>query len=69
MIRRLTLGIFLALIVGILSAWGQDLLRNLGQTQDYVSKRVSSFDRTGGWGFYVRFIDPEHKLRFAVERK
>ncbi|MBN2206642.1 MAG: DUF2961 domain-containing protein, partial [Candidatus Aminicenantes bacterium] len=29
------------------AAWGQDLLESLGRTQDFVSKRISSYDRTG----------------------
>ena len=27
---------------------GQDILKNLGQEQDYRSRRVSSYDRSGG---------------------
>jgi hypothetical protein len=42
----------IAFLVGLLSAGlsvaGQDLLRNLGRPQEYVSRRVSSYDRTGG---------------------
>jgi hypothetical protein len=41
------LGIYLALFQTF-SAGSQDLLQNLGKEQDYTSKRVSSFDRTGG---------------------
>ncbi len=48
MARKLGLLIFFILVVGLAFAWSQDLLRNLGQIQDYVSKRISSFDRSGG---------------------
>ncbi len=38
---------FLSAPTAILSGQ-QDLLQNLGRQQDYTSKRISSFDRTGG---------------------
>jgi hypothetical protein len=44
----LILGFGSSLSRGEVSQDGQDMLRNLGQLQDFVSKRVSSFDRTGG---------------------
>ncbi len=39
--------VLLFLILGI-SLAGQDMLGKLGQPQNYASKRISSFDRTGG---------------------
>ncbi len=33
---------------GLLAEAGQDVLSRLGEPQDFISKRVSSFDRTGG---------------------
>ena len=42
-----TLGFYLALFQ-VFSAGAQDLLENLGSHLDYTSKRISSFDRTGG---------------------
>ena len=41
------LGFYLALFQAF-SAGSQDLLENLGRQLDYTSKRISSFDRTGG---------------------
>jgi hypothetical protein len=41
------LGFYLALFQ-VFSAGSQDLLENLGSQLDYTSKRISSFDRTGG---------------------
>jgi hypothetical protein len=53
--RRLTqkFGVFaiLGFFLAVFQAFpfnAQDLLQNLGKQQDYISKRVSSFDRTGG---------------------
>jgi hypothetical protein len=43
--RRVFVIIF---ILAVSTLAGQDLLRNLGQKQDYRSRRVSSYDRSGG---------------------
>jgi hypothetical protein len=41
--------IFLSFVFGsTLPALGQDVLSSLGQPQDYVSRRISSYDRSGG---------------------
>jgi len=40
--------IFAALAAGAALLPGQDILRSLGRAQDFASKRVSSYDRTGG---------------------
>jgi hypothetical protein len=40
--------ILAAVLLAAASAAGQDLLKGLGQKQDYRSRRVSSFDRSGG---------------------
>jgi hypothetical protein len=40
--------VFAALAAGATLLADQDILRSLGRTQDFVSKRVSSYDRTGG---------------------
>jgi hypothetical protein len=40
--------ILAAVILAAASAAGQDLLKGLGQKQDYRSRRVSSYDRSGG---------------------
>ena len=42
--RRLVILVILAVV----ALAGQDLLRGLGQKQDYRSRRVSSYDRSGG---------------------
>lgn len=43
------LGLTVSLVVVLLGpSPAQDLLVNLGKPQDYISKRVSSYDRTGG---------------------
>jgi hypothetical protein len=36
------------LVTSVVTGFGQDILRSLGQPQDYVSRRVSSYDRSGG---------------------
>ena len=39
----------LSILLGCgLSALGQDILSNLAKPQDYVSRRISSYDRSGG---------------------
>lgn len=43
--RRLFVIIF---ILAVSTLAGQDLLRNLGQKQDFRSRRISSYDRSGG---------------------
>jgi len=41
--------ILLSILLGCgLSALGQDILSNLAKPQDYVSRRISSYDRSGG---------------------
>jgi hypothetical protein len=40
--------IVLAVLLAASTVAGQDLLRGLGQKQDYRSRRVSSYDRSGG---------------------
>ncbi len=40
--------ILAAVLLAAASAAGQDLLKGLGQKQDYRSRRVSSYDRSGG---------------------
>jgi len=41
--------IFLSFVFGsTLPVLGQDILSNLGKPQDYVSRRISSYDRSGG---------------------
>jgi hypothetical protein len=41
---------FLGLMVACTALIGQDMLGNLGRPQDYLSRRISSYDRTGGNG-------------------
>jgi len=43
--RRLVVIIF---ILAVSTLAGQDMLKNLGQKQDYRSRRISSYDRSGG---------------------
>jgi len=38
----------LQMSTGMMTAQNQDLLSQLGQHQNYTSKRISSYDRTGG---------------------
>ena len=45
---RVRSSILAAVILVAASAAGQDLLKGLGQKQDYRSRRVSSYDRSGG---------------------
>lgn len=45
--RRLVPAVVLILLAAAALA-GQDILRNLGEKQDYRSRRVSSYDRSGG---------------------
>ncbi len=45
--RRLVPAVVLILLAAT-ALPGQDILRNLGQKQDYRSRRVSSYDRSGG---------------------
>jgi hypothetical protein len=40
--------VFAALAAGAALLAGQDILRSLGRAQDFASKRISSYDRTGG---------------------
>jgi hypothetical protein len=48
--KLLSLAIASCLVFFFIEGWlaGQDMLAKLGQPQDYISKRISSFDRTGG---------------------
>jgi len=45
---NLFLGLGISILVIQIFPFGQDMLGKLGLPQDYVSKRVSSYDRTGG---------------------
>jgi hypothetical protein len=40
--------IAIAVILAASSLAGQDLLQGLGRRQDYRSRRISSYDRSGG---------------------
>jgi len=55
--RLLSFNIILFLAVGILFAGGQDLLGKLGGRQNFRSRRISSYDRTGGNADSIR-IEP-----------
>jgi len=46
--RRLGIPVIVVLILASSALAGQDLLQGLGQKQDYRSRRVSSWDRSGG---------------------
>jgi hypothetical protein len=46
--KALLSAVMFALLISTITAFGQDILRSLGQPQDYVSRRVSSYDRSGG---------------------
>ena len=62
---RIAAGLCLAVLAwGSSAADGQDLLGNLGKRQDYRSKRISSYDRTGGNADAVR-IEPGATLVLA----
>ncbi|MDH5467824.1 MAG: DUF2961 domain-containing protein, partial [Candidatus Aminicenantes bacterium] len=39
---------FFQAMTGLIPAQNQDLLSNLGRQQNFTSKRISSYDRTGG---------------------
>jgi len=47
-LTRAALRLAAAALIPAAAAAGQDLLRSLGAPQDYLSRRVSSFDRSGG---------------------
>jgi hypothetical protein len=38
----------LSLLLAAVGLFSQDMLSNLGQSQDYISRRISSYDRSGG---------------------
>lgn len=47
--KIVTAAIWIACLLAVHASSGsQDLLQNLGRQQDFTSKRISSFDRTGG---------------------
>ena len=55
--RTLAAAGLLAAITGTLPALGQDMLGKLAEKQDFRSRRISSYDRTGGNADFLR-IEP-----------